>query len=102
MYINIVPKKCHRYKHIIKYIFRIVIVVGPVDSVDKKQNPIHVGWSASSRSGCRALRPERNHLLLWRNLGRLIHKLSTGKASFSPNPHIGDFQNRCPHLGVWI
>ena len=43
MYINIVPKKCHRYKHIIKYIFRIVIVVGPVDSVDKKQNPIHVG-----------------------------------------------------------
>jgi len=28
-----------------------------VDSVDKKQNPIHVGWSASSRSGCRALRP---------------------------------------------
>jgi hypothetical protein len=43
VYINIVPKKCHRYKHIIKYIFRIVIVVGLVDSVDKKQIPIDVG-----------------------------------------------------------
>jgi hypothetical protein len=41
-------------------------------------------------------------LLLWRDFGRLIHKLSTGKAYLSSNPHIGDSQNHCPYLGVWI
>ena len=102
MYINIVPNKWNRFKPLIKYIFRIVIVVGPVESVDKKQNPIDVGEAGSSQSGYRGLHPAWNRLLLWRDSGRLIHKLSTGKASFSSNPHIGDIQNGCPYLGAEI
>jgi len=82
--------------------FRIVIVVGPVESVDKKQTPIDVGDAASTRSGYRVFRPAWNRLCLWRDSGVLIHKLSTEKASFSSNPHIGDLQNHCPYLGVWI
>jgi hypothetical protein len=39
-------------------------------------------------------------LSLWRELGLLIHRFSTGKAIFSSNPHLGEGLKHCPYMGV--
>jgi hypothetical protein len=53
-----------------------------------------------SQAGCWAFSIKQNPASLWRESGELIHRLSTGKAVFSSNPHFGEGQNPCPYMGV--
>jgi hypothetical protein len=98
--INILQDLSLIYKHI-KYIYlRIVIVVGDVDSVDRIKTALYVGWLSMTQAGYWAWSLVRLMLSLWRELVLLSHRLSTGKAIFSSNPHLGEGQKHCPYMGV--
>ena len=88
------------YKHINSICLSIVIVVGGVDSVDRNESPIQVGSSATTQPRCWAFSVKQKPASLWRESGKLIHRLSTGNAVFSSNPHLGEGQNHFPYMGV--
>jgi hypothetical protein len=88
------------YKHINSICLSIVIVVGGVDSVDRTESSIQVGSSRMSQAICWAFSIKQNTASLWRESGKLIHRLSTGNAVFSSNPYLGERQNSCPYMGV--
>jgi hypothetical protein len=73
-----------------------------VDGVDNSQTTIDVGWSWMSQAGCGTYFHSWNQPSLWRDAGVLIHKLSTGKAFFLSNPHLGDSHNLYPYVGAQI
>jgi hypothetical protein len=88
------------YKHTNSICLSIVVVVGGVDTVDRTESPRQVGSGRTSQAICWAFSVKQNPASLWRESRKLIHRLSTGNAVFSSNPHLGEGQNPCPYMGV--
>jgi hypothetical protein len=78
----------------------IVIVVGDVDTVDKRREVLYIGRSAVQPSGCGAERRERNAFALWRESPILIPRLIHNTRLAEPNLHLGQQQHGTPYLGV--
>jgi hypothetical protein len=71
-----------------------------VEIVDRNDNALHVGWGATSLSGCAACCRYQDQLSLWKELEKVIHTLSTGESDFGPNLYLGEFQKTDLYMGV--
>jgi hypothetical protein len=70
-----------------------------VDSVDRIKTASDMGVPSRTQTVSWALCPEKRPQGLWTEWEYLSTGLSTEKALFSSNPHLGESQSRLPHMG---
>jgi len=80
----------------------VVIVVGPVDSVDRLSNTQDVGYERLVTLGCWTGHRYQSQLFVWRDTGNFSTMLSTRKVVQTVNPHLGRVKRTCPYMGVPI